>query len=209
MFESIISIINEHLIAIYLLVFLISFFEFIIVIGNVVPGTTLLIIISFLSANSNIYLSSLFLLALLGSTLGDFVSYYLGKKYGIKIFKKLEFSSEKQLADSFKRKIKEGKWLSFILLGKLNSFIRSFTGFSGGIREMSIKRFFLAILIGNIAWVSIYICLPYTLGYIAKKYVCMINGITFILVVLIFIIISIADGSMNEIISFVKNKLKK
>jgi len=209
MLDTIISFMSAHVFIMYMLVFLISFLEFIILIGNIVPGTTALFVISFFAAQSEISILYFFLLAMIGSLLGDFLSYYIGKKYGRKFLRRFGLiTEEKEFENLSKMKLKEGKWLSFILLGKLNSLIRSFTGFAGGMKKMSLRRFLFMILLGNLIWTSVYVFLPYSLGHIAKKYIYFVNGITFILVALIFVSISIADGSIKEVIDFIKERLR-
>src|SRR5438105_2396443 len=72
----------------YAAIFAILFAETGLIIAFFLPGDTLLFTAGFLASTGYINIAVLIVVAFIAATLGDSFGYYLGKKYGHKIFKR-------------------------------------------------------------------------------------------------------------------------
>ncbi len=206
--DIVVGVINDHILLLYLLVFLASYIEFLFLVGNIFPGTTLLFLTSFIASMSEASIFLMLLLGVIGSILGDISSYWLGRRYGKSLLIKFGIVKEEKEYEIMIKKSKK-KWAFMIFFGKLNSFIRSFTGFVGGMRRLSVKEFFVSSVLGDVVWVMVFILLPYLLGSLAKRYLYFVDVGALVLILLIFLVISIADGSFREVIDMFKKVMKK
>ncbi len=208
MIDTIILWMNDHHNLLYLGVFILSLIEFTPLIGNIVPGTTALIFISFLSAQTDAKIQIILILGFIGSIIGDVIAYNIGRRYKLSLLYKLGIAKdEREYEKMSKKALREGKWISFMILGKINSLVRAFVSYVAGARNYSIKTFVFITVLGNTFWIGVYILFPYILGTLAKKYIYFINTGVLLVVVLLFLAISVADGSLKEIIERIKKQI--
>ena len=80
--ETVVSFISEHAGWTAVLVFLVSFGESFAFISFFFPGTTIMIAAGTLIPSGMIPLWPLLIGAILGATLGDFISYWIGYRFG-------------------------------------------------------------------------------------------------------------------------------
>jgi len=136
----------------YLAVFLLSFGESLAFLGIVFPGTFFLVFAGFLSAKGFLGIDNIILLAISGATLGDFISFYAGRK-GINLFNKknrlFNHTYLKKGEEFFK---KHGIWS--ILFGKFVGPIRSVMPFTAGLFSMNIKIFLAITITSAVIWAT-------------------------------------------------------
>jgi len=137
----------------YWLLFLVSMIESIPFIGAFVPGQTLIIIAGFLTKLGMFTLPLLILVTSLGAIAGDYVGYFLGKRYGYAFIGTLGkyFFIRVRHIEQAKRVLQEhaGKAL---ILGRFNPVARAFTPFLAGAGDVKVSLFWFYNIIGGIAW---------------------------------------------------------
>ena len=135
-------------------------------VGLVLPGDTLLFTGGFLVSEHilhiNIYLFSVLLMiaAIMGANLG----YYLGWKFGPKVFAREDsiFLHKENITRAKKFYKRHGG--KTIFLSRFIPTVRSFAPLIAGIGGMTYKRFTFFNIAGAIVWVAIIVTLGYTLG---------------------------------------------
>ncbi|MES2803057.1 MAG: VTT domain-containing protein [Bdellovibrionota bacterium] len=155
---------------VYLVLFLIIFAETGLVIMPFLPGDSLLFAAGALCAINAVDLRIEFLIPLLilSSLLGDSLNYYVGLKYGRRLFESkhgLSFLfSPKYLKVTEEFYIKKGLWA--VSLARFFPIIRTFAPFVAGLTKMPYKSFVKMSILGSIAWVSIFATAGYLFGQI-------------------------------------------
>jgi membrane-associated protein len=144
-----------------LIVFSIIFAESGLLIGFFLPGDTLLLSAGVLSALGIFNLPVIIILCFIAAVLGDSVGYFIGKKYGIKLFSKEDsvFFHRKHLATAEHFYEKHGK--KTIVLARFVPIIRTFAPTVAGIGNMNYRTFLTYNILGGGLWA---IGLP-VLGY--------------------------------------------
>lgn len=155
---------------VYLVLFLIIFAETGLVIMPFLPGDSLLFAAGALCAINPVDLKIEFLIPLLicASLIGDSLNYYVGLKYGRRLFESkhaLSFLfSPKYLQATEEFYIKKGLWA--VSLARFFPIIRTFAPFVAGLTKMPYKVFVKMSILGSIAWVSIFATAGYLFGQI-------------------------------------------
>lgn len=155
---------------VYLVLFLIIFAETGLVIMPFLPGDSLLFAAGALCAINPVDLKIELLIPLLisASLIGDSLNYYVGLKYGRRLFESkhsLSFLfSPKYLLATEEFYIKKGLWA--VSLARFFPIIRTFAPFVAGLTKMPYKMFLKMSILGSIAWVSIFTTAGYLFGQI-------------------------------------------
>ncbi len=122
--------------------------------GFFLPGDSLLFTLGLISANGDIELKILIPSLILATVLGDHFSYFLGRKYSIKVRDNIHrlYLEEKhmEMAQSFYTK-HGGKTILFC---KFIAFVRTFAPFVAGTSKMNGLRFMLFDIAGAALWVG-------------------------------------------------------
>ena len=84
--QSILPAIEHFHMAGYWLALLAAFFETTIGVGLLIPGSFIVLLMGSLAAQNYFDLGDLIWFAAIGAILGDNINYYIGKKFGTKIF---------------------------------------------------------------------------------------------------------------------------
>ncbi|MHB1769545.1 MAG: LssY C-terminal domain-containing protein [Minisyncoccota bacterium] len=146
----------------YWLVLLVSFAESVVLVGEVIPGSTLLIFIGFLSAQGVLDIGDLIWFAAIGAVLGDSLSYYLGTK-GTNFFRnENKFLKTTHLERGQRFFKKHGD--KSIFLGRFIGFLRPIVPFIAGLSEMSPKRFLFWNIVSAFSWAASHLLLGYFFG---------------------------------------------
>jgi membrane protein DedA with SNARE-associated domain/membrane-associated phospholipid phosphatase len=146
----------------YWVVLLIAFFEAIVLVGVIIPGSTLIVLVGFLSAQGVLDIGDLIWFAAIGAILGDALSYYLGTK-GTNFFhdeNKFLKAAHLDRAELFFRKHGDKS----IFFGRFIGFLRSLVPFVAGLSRMSLKRFLFWDVISAFLWAAAYLLLGYFFG---------------------------------------------
>ncbi|RME31412.1 phosphatase PAP2 family protein [Candidatus Woesearchaeota archaeon] len=160
--------------------------------GLAVPGQVIVVLGGFLVKLGVLDIGDALFVAILGAILGDFIGYWLGKKYGYAfitrygkyvLFRKKYFDKTKQLMRHH-----TGKTL---FIGRFNSLTRAFAPFVAGASGVPLRQFLPLNILGGIAWGIVFIMIGYLFGssyQLASRY---IGEFVVIAVLLSIIIISL------------------
>lgn len=145
----------------YTLVLGVCFFECTPLFGSFIPGQGVLVFASALSATGSFNPFILFLLAVIAAFSGDGLSWYLGKKYGIKLSHS-KFMKSKSISKA-ERFLKRHE-APALIIGRLNSLTRAFVPMLVGINKSKSYRTLIYILISAIVWAFVFVLLGYLGG---------------------------------------------
>ena len=146
----------------YWIVLLIAFAESVVLIGEVIPGSTLIIFAGFLAAQGVWDIGDLMWFAAIGAILGDGLSYYLGTK-GTNFFRdenKFLKAAHIERGELFFEKHGEKS----IFLGRFLGFLRPLVPFIAGLSKMDLKRFLFWNVLSAIFWSVSHLLLGYFFG---------------------------------------------
>jgi len=101
----------------------------------------------------------------LGAIIGDFIGYILGKKYGTSFLEKYGkyFFFHKEQFEKTKKLMNHHTGKSLII-GRFNSFTRSFAPFIAGSTHTPFRKFLLFNIIGGTAWATSFIIIGFIFG---------------------------------------------
>lgn len=173
------------------IIFLVSFFEALPLIGLLIPGQIFVILAGFLAKNDLLSLYWVIIVAAVASILGDTLGYFIGRKYGYKFvanygkyfFFKLEYFNKIQ--DMVLKHT--GKTL---ILGRFNSLTRAFGPFIAGASKISFWRFMMFNIIGGILWAVTFTMIGWIFGKsfeIASQYFGRIFAAMIVIIILMFL----------------------
>ena len=117
------------------------------------PGQALLITAALLAAHGKLDISMVLTTAIVGTTLGGMIGYWIGRRGGHALilrfgkFIKVGEPELLKLETSFER---YGFW--FVLVARFFEVLRQIQGIVAGTVEMSFRRFFFANLAGGLLW---------------------------------------------------------
>ncbi len=148
----------------YLGVFAIVFAESGILLGFFLPGDSLLFTAGLLASSGFFNIFLLILLLFVGAVLGDSFGYYLGRKFGPKIFNREEsfffhpdhVKKAERFFDKYGAKT--------IFLARFIPIIRTFAPVVAGVGKMAYGKFLSYNIVGGAAWAVILPLIGYYLG---------------------------------------------
>ena len=146
----------------YWLVFFIAFAESVVLVGEVVPGSTLVIFAGFLAAQGIWDIGDLMWFAALGAILGDGVSYYLGTKGTGFFHNENKFLKAVHLERGERFFKKHGE--KSIFLGRFLGFLRPLVPFVAGLSKMDLRRFLFWNVISAVLWAVSHLLIGYFFG---------------------------------------------
>jgi membrane-associated protein len=164
--------------------FLILIVEAGLLIGVFLPGDSLLFAAGIFAAQGYFPLWLVMIVCFIGTTIGDQLGYYLGKKYGAKIFssEKIIFFNQKHLDKTEAYFQKYGP--RTILIARFIPFVRTGVPTFAGVGNMPYKTFFLYNIIGAIVWTLVFLLLGYSLANIVGEKVHLLRYITIGIIVI-------------------------
>ncbi len=149
----------------YIILFLTTALEGIPLIGMAVPGHVVIILAGFLAKIGTLNLYIVLTVSIIGAVLGDFIGFYLGRKYGISLIDKLRpffFIQDRHInkaQDLLARHT--GKAM---IIGRFNPITRALLPFLVGTNQTSSKRFWIFNIIGALGWVITSVAIGYIFG---------------------------------------------
>ncbi len=193
----------------YLGVFAIVFLESGLMLGFFFPGDSLLFTAGFLASQGVLDIKVLIAGCFIFAVVGDSVGYYLGKKFGRKLFQKEDsiWFHKDHLERAQKFYDRHGG--KTIILARFVPVIRAFAPVIAGIGVMQYKKFVAFNLIGGVLWAIIIPLLGFYLGSIipdVDKYLLPIVGLIIVASILPAVHHTVLDAEIRA--AFLK-KIKR
>ena len=146
---------NIHLLGYWLALFF-AMIETTIGIGIFIPGSTIILILGTLVAKGNLHLGDLIFFATVGAVLGDNINYYIGRKFGSKIFEKgFWFIKPKHVEKA--RLFLDTHGSKSIFLGRFIPSIKEVAPLIAGTVKMKRLQFTIWNILGAIGWSLLWI----------------------------------------------------
>lgn len=148
----------------YLGIFAIIFAETGLLIGFFLPGDSLLFTAGILAGQGylNIYLLMIFMLA--GAIMGNSVGYWIGKKFGPKVFSKEESLLFNQSHVKRAEQFFEQYGILTLIIARFVPIVRTFVPVMAGVGKMNYGKFMIHNILGAILWIISITLLGYYLG---------------------------------------------
>lgn len=148
----------------YVILFLVIFAETGLVITPFLPGDSLLFIVGAFAALGHFNIAIVYLVLLVAAILGDTVNYWLGNKFGAKVFSRenSKIFNKKYLTKTEEFYEKYGG--KTIIIARFVPIIRTFAPFVAGIGKMKYSVFLTYNLIGAFVWVTSLVLAGYFFG---------------------------------------------
>jgi len=149
----------------YLLLFVTSIVEGIPILGQFVPGQTIVIISGFLAKLDILNPIIIVPVVVVGAMIGDISGFFLGRKYGLSLLNRFGpyFFLKKEYIDKILKLIKEHKAKTMIF-GRFNPISRTLTPFMVGASGMSTKIFWFWDFVGVFIWTIASVLVGYIFG---------------------------------------------
>ena len=147
------ALVHEYGVLVYAILFLIIFAETGLVVAPFLPGDSLLFVTGALCGMGSLELQILMPLLMLAAFSGDNTNYWIGRRFGIKLFKpnsrffKIEHVEKTQAFYA----AHGGKTIIF---ARFLPVIRTFAPFVAGIGSMHYRLFLVFSALGSMAWIS-------------------------------------------------------
>lgn len=157
--------------------------------GIFLPGDSLIFTASIFAAQGYFPIETLVVVALVSTVLGDQTGYYLGKKFGAKIFHKEESLLFKKSYIDKTKKFFDRYGKKAVLVCRFIPIVRTFIPTMAGISGMEYTDFVKYNILGAIMWISVFCTLGYFLGNIIGK-----NPQILGLITITIIVVSVFSG---------------
>lgn len=186
----------------FVVLFLIIFAETGFVIMPFLPGDSLLFAVGALAASSNYFpIYVLLPLLVIASILGDSTNYFIGSKYGRRLFE-----TEHRFSKLFNKKyliqteeFYKTKGAIAVSVSRFLPILRTFAPFVAGLTQMQYSKFVRYSVLGSIAWVHVFVLAGYFFGrisFVQKNFTILVMGI-------------IGFSLAPILLSIIKNLIKK
>ncbi len=187
----------------YGVLFLIIFFESF-PLTFFLPGDSLLFVAGLLTSQGYFDMTLLTIILFLGSVLGYFFSYVMGKKLRDFILKSEDKYWFKKKHLDYTEKFYKKYGTKALIIGRFIPIIRSFNPTLAGTSDMNYKKFMKYTLLGGIFWVGGVLSIGFYLGKIIPNANKLLTPI-----VLLIIVISVIPTFVGEISEKIKNRKNK
>ncbi len=149
----------------YTILFIASLLEGLPILGQFIPGHTIVIFSGFLAKIGVLNIYFVITSVILGATIGDIIGFIIGRKFGFAFlskFAKYLFITESHI-EKAKKLINEHAGKT-IILGRFSPITRQLTPFIVGASGIHIKKFWLYDIFGVILWTIASVLLGYVFG---------------------------------------------
>jgi len=192
------SLVHDYGVWVYAILFAIIFAETGLVVAPFLPGDSLLFVTGALCGMGSLELQVLMPLLMLAAFSGDNTNYWIGKHFGIKLFKHdSRFFKFKHLEKTQAFYAKHGG--KTILFARFLPIVRTFAPFVAGVGTMSYRLFITFSALGSVVWIGGLTLAGYFFGNIPV----IKNNLTLMILVIIFVSLVPA---FSEVIRHHRNK---
>jgi len=177
------------------------------VVGLALPDEAILSFGGYLSSKNNLHLIPTLIAAFTGTISGISISFFIGRRFGIKIIEKLGHHfhvTEKKLEQSNKWLTKYGNWLFFF--GYFIPVVKHLTAITAGSAKVRYSVFALYAYTGGLVWSFTFVLLGY---YFGKKWTILVERIqgNILLIILTGLLILLCWVIYRFILSAKKKKV--
>lgn len=178
----------------WLAVLLVIFAESGLMVGFFLPGDSLLFVSGTLVQRDIFHVNIFLFIALLwlAAVLGNSTGYYLGRKFGRKLFRRPDSRFFRQAYLEQAERFYEKNGSKTIVIAMFVPIVRAFAPVVAGIAHMSYKKFVLFNVSGALLWVSSFTLIGYFAGGIIARY-----NINIELAALVIIFLSLLPGIIH------------
>lgn len=142
---------------------LIAFLESLVAVGVIVPGSTLIVFAGFLALHGKEEIASIIAVSIVGAFWGDFISYWLGARFGPDIINARVMRKQKGVVRNAELFFAEHGGKS-VFFGRFIGPIRGFVPFVAGCAQMKPRAFVGYGIVSAILWGFAYPGLGYLAG---------------------------------------------
>ncbi len=176
------TLVHEYGVWVYAILFAIIFAETGLVVAPFLPGDSLLFVTGALCGMGSLELQVLMPLLMLAAFSGDNTNYWIGRGFGIKLFKHdSRFFKHEHLEKTQAFYAKHGG--KTIIFARFLPIIRTFAPFVAGIGSMNYRMFVSFSALGSVAWIGSLTLAGYYFGNIPI----IKNNLTLLVICIIFI----------------------
>jgi membrane-associated protein len=176
------TLVHEYGMWVYAILFAIIFAETGLVVAPFLPGDSLLFVTGALCGMGSLELQVLMPLLMLAAFSGDNTNYWIGRLFGIKLFKHdSRFFKHEHLEKTQAFYAKHGG--KTIIFARFLPIVRTFAPFVAGIGSMNYRTFISFSALGSLAWIGSLTLAGYFFGNIPI----IKNNLTLLIIVIIFI----------------------
>ncbi len=150
----------------YVILFLIIFAETGLIVTPFLPGDSLLFAVGAMAATATAFDVKILIPLLISAALiGDSLNFYVGKRFGRKLFEKESVLFKRSYL--FKtEQFYEKHGNKAVFLARFFPILRTFAPFVAGLSQMKYKTFFSMSFLGSIVWINIFVLAGYFFGQI-------------------------------------------
>lgn len=148
----------------YIILFLVIFAETGFVITPFLPGDSLLFIVGAFTALGHFNIVLVYIVLLMAAILGDTVNYWLGHKFGAKVFNKENSRIFNKKYLKMTEEFYEKYGGKTIVIARFVPVVRTFAPFVAGIGNMKYRTFISYNIIGGFVWVTSLLFAGYFFG---------------------------------------------
>lgn len=169
-YAHIFSVIAEHITRIiiaggYPLIFIAVALEGVPLVGSAIPGHVAIITAGFFAKVGPLSLIPVLVVSTVAAIVGDFIGYYLGRKYGMPLIARLRpyfFIKDSHIEKA--NSILEKHTGKALIMGRFSPFTRGLMPFLVGVSGANVSKFWFFNIVGGLAWVVTSVFIGYGFG---------------------------------------------
>ncbi len=150
----------------YVILFLIIFAETGLIVTPFLPGDSLLFAVGAMAAKATAFdIKILIPLLIIAVLIGDSLNYFIGKKFGRRLFEKESVLFRRSYL--LKTELFYSKYGNkAVFLARFFPILRTFSPFVAGISDMKYKTFFTMSFFGSVCWINVFTLAGFFFGQI-------------------------------------------
>ena len=155
-FQGLINFVGSHPHYAFIAVLLLALSEAMPVIGTVVPGSTLILVISALATTADIDAWLLLVAAVIGAIAGDGLAFWLGYRYRREMLGGWPLNRFPGLLARSSQFIRR-YGVTAVFLARFTAVVRAFVPLAAGILRMSSRHFYVANVLSALLWAPLHV----------------------------------------------------